>query len=272
MTKINFRSCLPYAIALIIFILIAYIYASPVLEGKIINQADISSYQGAAKERDDYKKQTGEESFWTNSMFSGMPTTMIGAHYKGNYLETIYNHLFWGPRPASYLILTFVSFFLLLLAMGINVRLSIVGALAFGLCAYNFQILQVGHNSKMVAIALMPMVLAGVVYAYRKKAFLGAVLFGFALSFEIGANHPHISFYLGMIILAYVIAQLVSAIKNKTLPAFIKTSCFVLSATILAAGTNVNRLWPNWEYSKYTMRGGSELQMAHAQGNQTQNI
>ena len=103
MTKINFRSCLPYAIALIIFILIAYIYASPVLEGKIINQADISSYQGAAKERDDYKKQTGEESFWTNSMFSGMPTTMIGAHYKGNYLETIYNHLFWGPRPASYL-------------------------------------------------------------------------------------------------------------------------------------------------------------------------
>ena len=72
---------------------------------------------------------------------------MIGAHYKGNYLETIYNHLFWGPRPASYLILTFVSFFLLLLAMGINVRLSIVGALAFGLCAYNFQILQVGHKS-----------------------------------------------------------------------------------------------------------------------------
>ena len=52
MTKINFRSCLPYAIALIIFILIAYIYASPVLEGKIINQADISSYQGAAKETD----------------------------------------------------------------------------------------------------------------------------------------------------------------------------------------------------------------------------
>ena len=96
----------------------------------------------------------------------------------------------------------------------------------------------------MVAIALMPMVLAGVVYAYRKKAFLGAVLFGFALSFEIAANHPQITFYLGMIILAYVIAQLVSAIKNKTLPAFIKTSCFVLSATILAAGTNVNRLGP----------------------------
>lgn len=110
MTKINFRSCLPYAIALIIFILIAYIYASPVLEGKIINQADISSYQGAAKERDDYKKQTGEESFWTNSMFSGMPTTMIGGHYKGNYLETIYNHLFWGPLPCFLSDLDFCQF------------------------------------------------------------------------------------------------------------------------------------------------------------------
>ncbi|MFR8081197.1 MAG: hypothetical protein ACLU6Z_05745 [Odoribacter splanchnicus] len=87
-----------------------------------------------------------------------------------------------------------------------------------------------------------------------KSIFRGRFFFGFALSFEIAANHPQITFYLGMIILAYVIAQLVSAIKNKTLHAFIKTSCFVLLATILAAGTNVNRLWPNWEYSKYTMR------------------
>lgn len=269
MKNTNFRLFLPYAIALIVFILIAYIYASPVLEGKIINQSDISSYQGAAKERDDYKKQTGEESFWTNSMFSGMPTTMIGARYSGNFLENIYNYLFWGPRPASYLILTFISFFLLLLAVGVNPKLSIIGALAFGLCAYNFQILQVGHNSKMVAIALMPMVLAGVVYAYRKKALLGAVLFGFALSFEITAHHPQITFYLAMIILAYGISQLVNAIKNKTLPSFIKTSCFILLATLLAAGTNVNRLWPTWEYTQYTMRGGSELEKANMQGAQT---
>ncbi len=112
MTKINFRSCLPYAIALI-YIYPDRLYLCFTCFGRENHQS--SGYfllpGELQKKRDDYKKQTGEESFWTNSMFSGMPTTMIGAHYKGNYLETIYNHLFWGPRPASYLILTFVSFF-----------------------------------------------------------------------------------------------------------------------------------------------------------------
>ncbi|MEG0795107.1 MAG: YfhO family protein [Odoribacter sp.] len=263
------KQAIPYITAFIIFITLSYIYFPAVLEGKIINQSDISSYVGASKEINDYRQKTGEEPLWTNSMFSGMPSTMISTTYKGNYLQQIYNQIFLGPRPASYLILALVSFFLLMLAMGVNVWLATIGALAFGLCAYNFQILQVGHNAKMVAIALMPLVLAALIYAYRKKALLGAVLFGFALSFEIMANHPQITFYTGMIAFAYGIAQLVLSLKNKTIARFLKTSCFILVVTLLAAGTNVNHLWPTWEYSQYTMRGGSELQMAQGNGSQT---
>lgn len=269
MKNLNFKSILPYLIAILTFVVLSYAYFPKLMEGKIVNQSDISSHVGASKEKSDFNKKTGEETLWTNSMFSGMPTTMIGAQYKGNYLEKIYNYLFVGPRPASYLILAFVSFFLLLLAIGVNVWLSMIGALAFGFCAYNFQIIEVGHNTKMVAIALMPMVLAAMVYAYRKKALLGAVLFGIALSFEINANHPQITYYLAMIVIAYGIARLVIAIRNKTLPDFIKTSCLILLATALGVGTNANRLWSNWEYTQYTMRGGSELQMAHQSGTQS---
>lgn len=268
MKRLNLKAYYPHIFAVILFILIGYVYFSPVLEGKIVNQSDISSYVGAAKETNDYREShNGEEPLWTNSMFSGMPTTMISTNYKGNYLRSLYDQLFWGPRPASYLILGLVCFYFLMLALGVNPWLSILGALIFGFCSYNFQIIQVGHNAKMVAIAFMPAVLASIVYAFRKNRWLGAVLFGIALSFEIMANHPQITFYLAFITLFYGIAQLYTAIKGKAFPAFLKTTVLLVVAAGLAGATNVNHLWPTWEYGKYTMRGGSELTLN--QKNQT---
>ena len=253
------KSFYPYLVAFILFIVIAYAYFPALFEGKIVMQSDISSWRGAANEIIQFREQTGEEPLWTNSMFSGMPTTMISTEYKGNYLKNVYDGLFVGPRPASYLILGLVSFYLLLLAFGVNPWLSIVGALAFGFCSYNFQILQVGHNAKMVAISLMPMVLASVVFAFRKNRWLGAVFFGITLAFQIMANHPQITYYLAFIVLFYGIAQLYKAVKVKALPAFFKTVTLLVVAVLFAAATNINHLWPTWEYSKYTMRGGSEL-------------
>ena len=267
MKKINLKSLYPHLLALILFIIIGYAYFPALFEGKIVHQSDISSWRGAANETIQYRDKTGEEPLWTNSMFSGMPTTMISTLYKGNYLDNLYSNLFAGPRPASYLILALFSFYLLMLAFGVRPWLALVGSLAFGFCSYNFQIMQVGHNAKMVAIALMPMVLASVVYAFRKNKWLGAVFFGITLSFQIMANHPQITYYLAFIILFYGIAQLYKAVKAKTLPAFFKTVSLLVVAVILAAATNVNHLWPTWEYSKYTMRGGSELTLN--QTNQT---
>ena len=132
------KSFYPYLVAFILFIVIAYAYFPALFEGKIVMQSDISSWRGAANEIIQFREQTGEEPLWTNSMFSGMPTTMISTEYKGNYLKNVYDGLFVGPRPASYLILGFVSFYLLLLAFGVNPWLSIVGALAFGFCSSKF--------------------------------------------------------------------------------------------------------------------------------------
>lgn len=264
MKKINLKPLYPHLLALILFIVIGYAYFPALLEGKIVHQSDISSWRGAANETIQYREKTGEEPLWTNSMFSGMPTTMISTLYKGNYLETLYSFLFAGTRPASYLILALFSFYLLMLAFGIRPWLAFAGALAFGFCAYNFQIMQVGHNAKMVAIAIMPMVLASVAYAFRKNRWLGAVFFGITLAFEIMANHPQITYYLAFIVLFYGIAQLYKAVKEKTLPAFFKMATLLVVAVILAGATNVNHLWPTWEYGKYTMRGGSELTLNQA--------
>ena len=260
MKNIEWKKILKYALPILAFVVIAYGYAPQVLEGKIVNQSDISSWEGMANEIVTWNKANpGERTLWTNSMFSGMPATSISVIYEGDFTQYLYDLFFTGARPASYLLISLVGGFLLMLAFGCNVYLAFLGAIAISFCSYNMQIIQVGHNSKMVAIAFMPWVLAAVVYAYRKCAFWGALLFAFALSFQIKANHPQITYYPAMIIVGYGIWQLCKAIKEKTFPKFLRTSAIVLVAGLLGIATNTNHLWPTYEYAQHTMRGGTEL-------------
>ncbi len=258
----NYRQYLPYLLAIVSFVVLAYLFTPQVFSGKVVNQSDIASWRGMANEIIQYNEANPDKdpALWTNSMFSGMPATSISVKYEGDFTEYIYNLLFIGVRPPSYLIISMIGAFLMFLAFGVNIWLSFIGAIAVTFCAYNPQIIQVGHNSKMVAIAFMPWVLAAVAYAYRgKKPFWGALLFAFALSFQIKANHPQITYYLAIIILGYAIALFVKSIREHTFTRFLKISCYLLIAGALGIATNINHLWPTYEYSKFTMRGGSEL-------------
>ena len=260
MKGFDFKKVLPYVGIILAFLCISYAYTPQVLKGEVVNQSDISSWQGMAHEILEHNEQNpNDKALWTNSMFGGMPATSISVIYDGDYTQPIYKALFWGERPASYFFLCMVGGFLLMLSFGCNVWLAALGGIAMAFCSYNMQIMQVGHNSKMVAIAFMPWVLAAVVFAYRKCAFWGGVLFAFALSFEIKANHPQITYYLAMIIFGYAIWQLCAAIKDKVLPKFIKTSLILLVTGLIGIATNINHLWPTYEYAQHTMRGGSEL-------------
>lgn len=293
------RKTLPYAIIVVGFVVIAYAYAPQVLQGKVVDQSDISSWKGMSHEILEWNEEHPDDpALWTGSMFSGMPSTQISVPYKGDATTPLYDLLFWGERPPSYLIISLLGGFLLFLAFGVNPWLSAVGAIAVTFCSYNMQIVQVGHNTKMVAIAFMPWVLAAMVYAYRRKALLGAVFFALALSFQIKANHPQITYYLAFIVFGYAIAELCGAVaaqrRRKAAvrnavpvtdsiltsgttvePPFRETpvgrwliaSVLVLVGGLLGIATNANKLLPTYEYAGYTMRGGSEL--THDEHNQT---
>ncbi len=253
----------PYVVIIALFYVVAYLFTPQVLSNKVVNQSDIAAWRGMANEIIEYNEANPgkDPTLWTNSMFGGMPATAISVIYQGDYTDYFYKliHKLSGTRPPSYLLISLVGAFLLFLAFGVNVWLSAIGAFAITFCSYNMQIIQVGHNSKMVAIAFMPWVLAAITYAYRKNCILGSVLFAFALSFQIKANHPQITYYLAMIVVAFAIAELYTAVKKRCLPLFIKKSAMLLVAGLLGIAVNVNHLWPTYEYSKYTMRGGSEL-------------
>lgn len=265
----DFKKFLPFVAAIIAFIVIAYAFTPEILSGKIVNQSDISSWQGMAHEIIEYNEANPDDrALWTNSMFSGMPATSISVVFEGDITKYIYDSLFIGERPASYLLISLIGGFLLMLAFGVNPYLAFLGAIAITFCSYNMQIIQVGHNAKMVAVAFMPWVLAAVVYAYRVSALWGGILFAFALSFQIKANHPQITYYLAMIIFGYAIWQLCASIKDKVFPKFVKTSLILLVTGCIGIATNVNNLWPVYEYSQHTMRGGSELSDESVQNNE----
>ena len=281
------RKVLPYVLIVAGFVVIAYAYAPYVLQGKIVNQSDISSWKGMSHEILEWNESHPDDpALWTGSMFGGMPATQISVDYKGDATTPVYDLLFWGERPPSYLIISMLGGFLLFLAFGVNPWLAAAGAIAVTFCSYNMQIMQVGHNTKMVAIAFMPWVLAFLVYAYRKNAVLGAILFAIALSFQIKANHPQITYYLAFIVFGYAIAEFCGAVvaqrkmrqaalsggsstvfRNTPIGRWIMASVLVLAGGLLGLATNANKLLPTYEYAEYTMRGGSEL--THDEHNQT---
>ena len=267
-----------YAGILLLFVIAAYGFTPQVLDGKIVNQSDIASWKGMANEAVTHNAAHPEDpTAWTNSMFGGMPTTATIDSFEGDWTDAIYDFLLTGRRPASYLLITLIGGFLLMLSLGTSKLIAVAGAIAIAFCSYNMQIIQVGHNTKMQAIAYFPWVLAGVIFTYRMalrsfgqgwkewlpKTILGATLFAFALSFQIKANHPQITYYLAIVIFAYAIGQFIYLSINPEKRTLLK-NFFIASALLLVVGgvgiaTNANKLIPTYKYTPYTMRGGSEL-------------
>ncbi|MGL5682010.1 MAG: YfhO family protein [Marinifilaceae bacterium] len=259
MKALNLKTLTPYLTAIGVFIVLILVYFSPIFSGKVISQSDHSSYLGAVQEVNKYVEQTDTVNVWTNSMFSGMPSTSITNRTPGNLVYNATEPLRLLPHPMSELFIGITGFFVLLIVFGVNPWLSLVGAIAFAFCAYNFQIIQVGHNTKLTAMMYMPWVFSAMVYTLRKNMFVGFLWFAAALSLEIMANHPQVTYYLAFMLFAYWISELVMSIKDKTVARLTKATLLLCVGALLAVGTNVHRLWPIYEYSKYTMRGGSEL-------------
>jgi hypothetical protein len=257
--------------AVVFFLVLSYGFVPQVLDGKIVNQSDISGYVGMSHEMSEWNAAHPDDpTYWTDSMFGGMPTTAISTQNGGDATQGIYNLLLTGKRPATYLFITLLGAFLLMLALGVSWPLALGGAVAIAFCSYNFQIIQVGHNTKMQAIAFFPWVLAALVYTYRSiesksrwlaKVLLGAVLFSLALSMQIKANHQQITYYLAILVMLYALVEFIDILRKRKdrIGRFFIASALLLVVGGVGIATNVNKLLPLAKYTPNTMRGGSEL-------------
>jgi len=255
----SFKKILPHLAVVLVFIVTALLYFSPVLSGKKMYQSDIQQYRGMAKELMDHREQTGEELYWTDAAFGGMPTYQLGAKYPHNWIKSLDLGIRFLPRPADYLFLYFIGFYILLLVLKLDWRYAGLGALAFGFSSYLIIILGVGHNAKAHAIAYMPLVLSGILLTFRKKYIWGFLLTAVAMALEIVANHVQMTYYLMLLVIVLGIAYFIDAIRKKELPHFFKSVGILVLAVGLAIGSNAASLMATSEYSNFSTRGTSEL-------------
>ena len=252
----NFKPYLPNLFAVLIIVLVSFVYFLPQFQGKVVSQGDIIQYTGMAKEANDYREKTGDEALWTNSMFSGMPTYQISARNPNNLLRYVENALsFFISRPAGTWIIGMIGFYILMLLLGVGNWLSLLGALLFGFTTNNLCLFEAGHNSKLMAIMTSPPVIAGVILVFRRRYLLGSAVFGIALGINILNNHPQMTYYLAMTLALLVAFELYNAIKNKTIADFAKSMGLLVVLAIIAVGTSASKIWTTYQYTSATMRG-----------------
>lgn len=261
----NFKKdILPHFIGVVIFYLIVLFYFSPaVFDGKIIFQYDILQWEGAAKEIMDYRAESGEEALWTNRLFGGMPAYLVSFEIPGDITNFLTKVFTLGlPHPVNSLFFGMVSMYILLLSFKVRPEFSIPGAIAFAFNTFHVISLDAGHNAKIWAICLIPLILAGIHLAFLGKRILGLALFAFGLMLQLKFNHLQITYYTVLIVGIYGLAQLIDAFKNKGLPDFGKTILVLALAAVMAIGANLSRFVTVLEYGTYSTRGASNLTSA----------
>ncbi|KQR92565.1 hypothetical protein ASG01_11685 [Chryseobacterium sp. Leaf180] len=245
------------AISLVAFLVIAFLYSTPVFTGKQLFQHDIVQYRGGAKELLDYREKFDKETYWSDSMFGGMPTYQMGSRFEGDLIKKLDSYLNILPRPVNYLFLLFAGFFFLGMVAIRNWKYALLGATFFGLSTYFYIIIAAGHNGKVNTIEYFAPFLAGILLVYiRKKYVAGFIVTTLFFGLQVAANHPQMTYYLFLGLAFLFISELVRAIQKKvSVKHFLVSSGIVASALIIGVGMNSQRIMANSEYVKETVRG-----------------
>ncbi|HET6226711.1 MAG TPA: hypothetical protein VFF27_10555, partial [Bacteroidia bacterium] len=260
MKNINFKSLLPIAAAVVLFIVISFLFLPPLLKGKTLYQSDMVQNKGMAKEIVDYREKYNEEPLWTNSMFGGMPDYQISIEYPANLVRPIRDIFFLHlPFPASVIFLYMIGFYILLLTLKVDKWLSIIGAIGYGFSSFFIIIITAGHNTQAIALGFMPALFAGVILVCRGRYLLGGVIFTLFTAFEVLANHPQITYYLFLLIGVYVLFEFIERIKQKQFKEIAKMLATFVIGVGLALATNITNLWCTYTYGNASIRGPSEL-------------
>lgn len=260
MKKTAIKRIIPHLVALVVFTLLSCVYFLPQLQNKVVYQHDIVSYKQMSQEVRAFEAETGEVSHWTNSMFGGMPTYQISSPVRSNLLQYVEKaaNLFFA-RPIGYFIALMIGMYILLIALGINHWLAMIGAIGFGFASNNLILFEAGHTSKLRAIAFLAPVLAGMIMTYRGKYLIGGGLFALAMGIDLYTNHPQMTYYFAMVAIIYVLWQFVEDLKGGNLPHFAKASGILVLGSLLAIGASWSKISSTLEYSKDTMRGAPIL-------------
>lgn len=259
-----FKKFIPTILAIVGFVVISFLYASPLLQGKRLGLHDIQMASAAAKELNDFHKQTGDWGWWTNSMFGGMPSYMIVGGYPNSWSSWLGATLLdIFPVPANVLIALMIGFYVLMRVLNVNRWLSFFGSVAYAFGTSAFLFLEAGHISKIIALAFAPGLLAGFIAVFRGRYWIGIAITTLFMGLEIYANHPQITYYLFFLLGFYVVFESYLHVKKGNFSGLLKAYAIILVCMAIGVGTRGMYLWNTLVYTKETTRGKSELTLGN---------
>ena len=257
--KVRVRKSLIHLYTAIGFAVISLIFYSPLLDGKKLYQSDINQYEGMSREILENRENFPDEIYWIDNAFGGMPTFQLGAKFAYDILSPFHMLFRFIPRPAHTLFLYLLTMYILLMVLKIPWRIAILGSIAFAFSTYLLIILQVGHNTKALAISYIPLVVAGLVLLRQHKLLPGFLVSLLAISLQIRANHYQMTYYMLILLLIYFIVYLIDSYRKNDLKDYLKYIGVFVIAGILSLGLNAPNILTTYDYSKYSTRSQSEL-------------
>ncbi len=257
--KVKIRKSLIHLYTAIGFAVISLLFYSPLLDGKKLYQSDINQYEGMSREILENRENFPDEIYWIDNAFGGMPTFQLGAKFAYDILSPFHMLFRFIPRPAHTLFLYLLTMYILLMVLKIPWRIAILGSIAFAFSTYLLIILQVGHNTKALAISYIPLVVAGLVLLRQHKLLPGFLVSLIAISLQIRANHYQMTYYMLILLLIYFIVYLIDSYRKNDLKDYLKYVGIFTLAGILSLGLNAPNILTTYDYSKYSTRSQSEL-------------
>ncbi|WP_314713985.1 YfhO family protein [Segatella salivae] len=256
------KKYLPDVLVVIIFVVISFAYFFPAdLDGRILYRHDSSAGRGAGQETAEYHERTGKVSRWSNATFSGMPTYQTAPSYQSVSVlnQAVKAYHLWLPENVWYVFAYLLGFYILLRAFDFRQSLAALGSIVWAFSSYFFIIIAAGHIWKVMALAYLPPMIAGIVLAYRGKYLWGFIVTAIFAAFEVDANHVQMTYYYLFIILFMIIAYLVDAIRKKRMAQFVKATAVCAAGALIGILMNISNLYHTWQYAQESMRGKSEL-------------
>lgn len=256
------KKAIPHVIAVAIFLLVSVIFCKPVLDGNVLSQHDIVGWKGSAQNAYDVKEKTGQFPLWNTNVFSGMPNYQIMLSGK-SILPDLNRIIGLGlPKPINFFFIACICFYILCIAMGLNPFIGILGALAYGFSTYNPVIIGAGHETKMFAIAYMPLLLSGLILIFNKKYWIGLAVATLGAYLELISNHPQVNYYFFIVAAAITISYLFIWIKNKDYKHIAIALGLSAVAALIGLGCYSLAYLSTKEYAEYTMRGGKSVEIS----------
>jgi hypothetical protein len=252
----------PHAIAILAFFLVGYVYYLKTFNGYSHKEEDITQGFLKGTELKKYTNEDGEFPGWTNSIFSGMPSTMIKGKPSANQLKS-YNYLMpfnsWTSYPFKILFLSCIGFYLLMNAFKVKPLFGALAALAYGFATYSISSVEAAHYTKVEAMALMPALLASLHLLFNGRYFTGGITLAFNMGLQIYYFHYQIVFYSLICLVVMGIYYLVILIQEKKF----RQLAIAVAISVVAVGagvmTNITKIKTTSKFAESTMRGGNDM-------------